>query len=453
MLTYHPVLKQIIHSPADEYEQLRGPTPLAHTNGTWLKPYAPVGLVGELPRGVANASDILVRFRRPTKPATLGVVVMNGALTVFIELAKGQEQGADGLLDGLVSVQVGIFDGPPASAPPPPVGTKGNGTCGATAFGKDCDVDTRGAWDAHAENIANLSACVAKAKPCKQAEFVSYSSQNADCSWYSDCDFEHLCKDCSKCGIGCPHYVPYESEVLRSTSSPTASSAAATPPSSSVMTATPSPTAESFATAAPPPSALAGRRLGTIYPADAGAKVAGQAVPPGLRSSRADTLQLQPEDDELVLRVLVDRTLVEAFWMDGRVAMTSQIRPTFAVEGMPQVSVFSNSDGDTHANEATVWEMGSIWVSKEQVLATPRPGVREHKLGHTGNSAFSVSEPCHSTNPTNRTICLKAMRRLCQSARNTSYVACYNCLHHHGQDLCDECHDTHSAPVFCATRV
>ena len=92
-------------------------------------------------------------------------------------------------------------------------------------------------------------------------------------------------------------------------------------------------------------------------------------------------------------------------------------------------------------------------ATAQEVLATPRPGVREHKLGHTKNSAFSVSDPCHSTNPTNRTICLKAMRRLCQSARNTSYVACYNCLHHHGQDLCDECHDTHSAPVFCATRV
>ena len=98
-----------------------------------------------------------------------------------------------------------------------PVGTVGNGTCGATSFGGDCDAGTSGAWDAAKENITSLSACVARAKGCKMANYVSYSNVpgNADCSWYSQCDMSRLCEDCSKCGIGCPKYYPYQSEVLR----------------------------------------------------------------------------------------------------------------------------------------------------------------------------------------------------------------------------------------------
>lgn len=189
VLTYHPTLKQIVHSPAPEYEKLHAPTPLAQLGATALAPYSPLQL-GAIPEGRANASDIVVKFARPTQPGTLGVVAMNGAITIFIEVAKGQERGAALPKDEPIAVQVGIFDGPPASSPPPPVGTTGNGTCGATDFGKDCDVDPRGAWDARAEGIMNLSACVARAAPCKQAKFVSFcfADDNADCSWYSDCD-------------------------------------------------------------------------------------------------------------------------------------------------------------------------------------------------------------------------------------------------------------------------
>ena len=37
--------------------------------------------------------------------------------------------------------------------------------------------------------IANLSDCVAKAKTCKNANYVSFSIKNRDCSWYRGCDF------------------------------------------------------------------------------------------------------------------------------------------------------------------------------------------------------------------------------------------------------------------------
>ena len=61
----------------------------------------------------------------------------------------------------------------------------GNGTCGATNYGKDCNVDAMGAWDARKEGILNLSACVARARGCAKANFVSFSlhAWNSDCSW------------------------------------------------------------------------------------------------------------------------------------------------------------------------------------------------------------------------------------------------------------------------------
>ena len=75
--------------------------------------------------------------------------------------------------------------------PPPPVGSRGNGTCGATSFGGDCNLDASGALDARKEGILNLSACVARARGCKMADYVSFSLKdwNSDCSWYHKCDF------------------------------------------------------------------------------------------------------------------------------------------------------------------------------------------------------------------------------------------------------------------------
>lgn len=101
--------------------------------------------------------------------------------------------------------------------PPPPVGTIGNGTCGATSFGGNCNIDPKGAWDASKLKIGSLAECVTKAKDCKMANYVSFSDVpgNQDCSWYSECDMSHLCEDCHTCGIGCPKYYPYKSEVLK----------------------------------------------------------------------------------------------------------------------------------------------------------------------------------------------------------------------------------------------
>ena len=86
----------------------------------------------------------------------------------------------------------------PSSAPPPPVGTISNGTCGATSVGPDCNTAAKGSFP----GMATMAACVAKLKGCKMANYASFSPPAPlgwnDCSWYSTCDFQHLCTG------GCP---------------------------------------------------------------------------------------------------------------------------------------------------------------------------------------------------------------------------------------------------------
>mmetsp|Transcript_75094 Transcript_75094/g.125177 ORF Transcript_75094/g.125177 Transcript_75094/m.125177 type:complete len:596 (+) Transcript_75094:12-1799(+) len=99
----------------------------------------------------------------------------------------------------------------------PPVGTTGNGTCGAANRPNvDCNLDKMGYFP----NIASLQACVTKVKPCKMGTFVSWSPLDKSCSWFNECDWDHLCVDCSKdtepsCPEPkCPYYIPFISEVV-----------------------------------------------------------------------------------------------------------------------------------------------------------------------------------------------------------------------------------------------
>lgn len=96
----------------------------------------------------------------------------------------------------------------------------GNGTCGATSYGGDCNVAPKGAWHASAFGITTLAQCVAHAKGCKMAEYISFGPVTDDCSWFSECDMSHLCEDCHTCGIGCPKYYPYTSAKVKSGPSP-----------------------------------------------------------------------------------------------------------------------------------------------------------------------------------------------------------------------------------------
>jgi len=89
-------------------------------------------------------------------------------------------------------------DGEVDHAPAPPVGTISNGTCGATSVVPDCNTAPKGSFP----GMATMAACVAKLKGCKMANYASFSPPPPlgwnDCSWYSTCDFQHLCTG------GCP---------------------------------------------------------------------------------------------------------------------------------------------------------------------------------------------------------------------------------------------------------
>jgi hypothetical protein len=123
----------------------------------------------------------------------------------------------------------------PAPAPAP-VGTIGNGTCGPTVTGKDCNTDPKGSFP----GMKTLDACVAKLKGCKMANFASWSLGWNDCSWYTECDWDHLCADCTKPGPscpnpatgGCPVYHPFTSEVLKKGPAPGPPSPPPPPPPS-----------------------------------------------------------------------------------------------------------------------------------------------------------------------------------------------------------------------------
>ena len=93
------------------------------------------------------------------------------------------------------------------------------------------------------------------------------------------------------------------------------------------------------------------------------------ATPPldGPAPVRVDTLRLLPSDESLTLRAFTDLGVLEVYWMDGRVAITSP----FKAGGSGGADVFASEDG-VQLVEATAWEMGSIWVSPEDVLAMPR---------------------------------------------------------------------------------
>ena len=83
----------------------------------------------------------------------------------------------------------------------------------------------------------------------------------------------------------------------------------------------------------------------------------------------------------LQLRVFVDNTFLEAYWQGGRVAMTKTITTPTVQAGMRVFATTSSTASSTvpvTANSVQAWHVDSIWVTPEQVLATPPPLVSSH---------------------------------------------------------------------------
>ena len=70
------------------------------------------------------------------KRVLTGVSVLSGAMTVFIDWPGTTATEEEKEAIAVTKAQVGIMQGTPDFAPPPPVGTVLNGTCGATNFGE-----------------------------------------------------------------------------------------------------------------------------------------------------------------------------------------------------------------------------------------------------------------------------------------------------------------------------
>ena len=107
---------------------------------------------------------------------------------------------------------------------------------------------------------------------------------------------------------------------------------------------------------------------------------------------QATTLRLAPGESHVELRVFVDHFIGEAFFQGGREAFTFDVRQS------AQMRLRSSGGVSVGATaSATAWALGSILVSKEQVLATPR--IDGPLLKTDYNEGASSAPSPHSTWP------------------------------------------------------
>lgn len=90
---------------------------------------------------------------------------------------------------------------------------------------------------------------------------------------------------------------------------------------------------------------------------------------PAPGSGKSALLHLLPSDEDIEVRVFVDNTFLEAYWQDGRVAMTATLTGTEPEAGM---SVFG--EGEVQVTAVDVWHVGSIWITPEEVLQQMQRG-------------------------------------------------------------------------------
>merc|ERR1711862_673100 len=76
------------------------------------------------------------------------------------------------------------------------------------------------------------------------------------------------------------------------------------------------------------------------------------------------SLPLLTSDKTITFRIFLDNVAGEAYWQDGRVAMTLQTHPAD--------SVLIQSTAATVEVSATSYSMGSVYTSVDDVLTTPR---------------------------------------------------------------------------------
>jgi len=98
---------------------------------------------------------------------------------------------------------------------------------------------------------------------------------------------------------------------------------------------------------------------------------------PIINSGPRSSLKLLKTDVEIELRVFVDHTLVEVYWMDGRVAMSSRLLG--ACHTTAGMKLF-NTASPVAIRQLNVWFVKSIWVSPEYVLNMRRQSPDDHMI-------------------------------------------------------------------------
>ena len=84
----------------------------------------------------------------------------------------------------------------------------------------------------------------------------------------------------------------------------------------------------------------------------------------GIGKTEHDSLPMLSDDTHLTLRIFIDGSVTEAYFMGGRVAITSELSLVGASVGVSATAAATLS-------KATSFEMGDIHVTKETVLSTP----------------------------------------------------------------------------------
>jgi hypothetical protein len=89
-------------------------------------------------------------------------------------------------------------------------------------------------------------------------------------------------------------------------------------------------------------------------------------------ASKTDVLSLVPGETNVTLRIFSDRTVVEGYWCDGRVAITTggaMDDGKFGQQPGESIGAMSlESSVEVVASSVVVYEMGSIWRAPSQVL-------------------------------------------------------------------------------------
>jgi sucrose-6-phosphate hydrolase SacC (GH32 family) len=82
-----------------------------------------------------------------------------------------------------------------------------------------------------------------------------------------------------------------------------------------------------------------------------------------------DVVSMLDSDTHVAFRIFIDATVVEVYWQDGRAAMTD----LFPLQTAASIAMnLDGGDSSVKLTNATSWQMSSIYVTKGEVLATPR---------------------------------------------------------------------------------